>query len=90
MAAELSWELHLKQLRDIEKLLARVYTREQLVATCIDRPEDAEPFRTWSAKISGLRWEVITKFCSEATRCDFDMSESVGVEVDCRCSSRHA
>ena len=61
------WELFLKQLRDLEKMLVRVMTREQFVSKCVSNPTDAELFKTWSAKLSGLRWEVITKFCGEVS-----------------------
>ena len=62
---QLSWPGFLKQLRDTEKMLARKITREQFVARCCVATADAQIFKSWSAKIAGLRWEVITKYCAE-------------------------
>lgn len=55
----------MSQCRDLERLLVRQYTREQFIAKCCDTPADEACFRTWGAKLAGLRWEVIVKFCAE-------------------------
>ena len=38
------------------------------MARCVHNDVDAAAFRTWSAKLAGLRWEMITKFCAEVPR----------------------
>ena len=58
-----SWDGFLQQLRDVEKLLANTYTREQFVDRCVEKGRDA--FASWGARLKGLRWEVLAKFCSE-------------------------
>ena len=66
MRCHLSWGKFLQQLRDVEKLVVRVYNREQFVALCVHDEDDAALFKTWTASLRGLKWEVLVKFLSEA------------------------
>lgn len=60
----LSWQSFLNQLRAVEKLLVRVYAREQFMELCV--PEIDHPqLASWKADLKGLRWEAITHFCQE-------------------------
>lgn len=77
------WDAFFQKLRDMEKLLVRNYTREQFVAKCVDDPTDAAYFKTWSAKLAGLRWEMIPKFCSEDSWSQF--GNTVVSCVQCSC-----
>ena len=67
-AQPLSWDGYLQHIRDLEKMLAPPFTREQFVSQCIGSVQDEEPFKTWGARLKGLRWEAVTAFCSEDSR----------------------
>ena len=64
----LSWGGFLQSLRDLEKLLNRVYMREHFIATCVGNKSDSDLLGSWSASLRGLRWEAIQIFCAEVTR----------------------
>ena len=57
----------LGQLRELENLLARPYMREQFVSKCTTSKSDEAAFRSCGARLRGLRWEVVVKFCQEVT-----------------------
>ena len=50
----------------MEKLLAKKM-RERFIAVCIGPDGEAlghaQPFRDFSVKLGGLRWQVVTQFC---------------------------
>lgn len=61
----LRWEQFLGQLRELEKLLAIPFNREQFLAKCVQSTEDRQSFSGFFVRLKGLRWEVIVKFCAE-------------------------
>ena len=60
-----SWDNYLKNLRQLETLLARVDNRDQVISRCVENIADRTPFKSWASRLKGLRWERITEFCAE-------------------------
>lgn len=58
------WEPLLAQLKGIEKLVSRVQYRERLTAVLMPEGHpDTLLVQSFSAKLGGLRWQVVVDFC---------------------------
>lgn len=66
------WKPLLAGLRCLEKLLKRRQLRERFAAVCVE-PIGGEAghhllFISFSPKLGGLRWQVVTEFCRAVAR----------------------
>ena len=64
-------------LRCLEKLLKRKQFRERFAAVCVEPQGAADghhlAFASFSHKLGGLRWQVVTEFCRAAASLYFSV-----------------
>ena len=63
-----SWPSFLDDLKCLDKLLGRQYNREQFLYKCVTDACDRAALTSWTVRLKGLRWEVITDFCLRVSR----------------------